>query len=492
MASVSQPLPFYATGLALTGVLQLVLGTAIAIVDVTPSSPLTATPTLKLNGYNLVPSSTEEVTSFYGRWTYLPGAPSLVQGKQQFDVVDPVTSEKVGSFDALVSRGDGYHYTALLVTSNDGTNVGTGEGQVPPVGSLISTAKIGPIGWTYSSLASPSGDVVTFKLSTPFGDIPIPMSFDAAAGIADHTFDNRPVDLANGYRIAPADPSAETITATSGVLPFFTAVQGNQTFNIYDSDGNSVGSFEGVFTTTADIVGNYTEAILVTSNDGTNVGTDAGQVPPVGSVYNVIYNGGDTTYLLYSSLPSPSGDVISFIDVNPSRVWNGDYLKLMNASRSPEIQSLSASSGRSFVPTSPVTPTGVNGLPPREVEIQGYQQFDVLDSTGSKIGSFDADVESQWDFMGIYTQAILVTNVTGGIAGTGAEDVPPVGSVFNYVYFGNSGFGTVQSVVPSSSTDHISFKLVTPLGAIPLYSIRKAAKGRTDVSFSDPFVTSTV
>ena len=81
-----------------------------------------------------------------------------------------------------------------------------------------------------------SGDVVTVKLLTPFFDIPLPISFNAAAGIADHTVDNRPVQLANGYYIAPADPNGETLTGSTGFLPLFGAVQGNQKFNVYDSN----------------------------------------------------------------------------------------------------------------------------------------------------------------------------------------------------------------------------------------------------------------
>lgn len=483
-----EPIAPYAAGLAMTAILQVALNLAITVADIAPSSPLTATPTLKLNGYNLVPSSTETIRSFYGRWTYLPGAPSLVQGSQKFDVVDPETNQPAGSFDALVSRGDGYNYMTLLVTANDGTNVGTEAGQTPPVGSLISKFRLGPIGWTYTAMPAETGDVVSFKLTTPFGDIPLPIAFDAAAGIADHTFDNRPVRFANGYSFAPADPTAEIITGTSGVPPFFTAVQGNQTFNVYDPDGATVGSFDGLFTTTSDILGNYTQAVLVTSNDGTNVGTEPGQVPPVGSVYNVCYTGTDTNYLLYSSLPSQSGDVISFIDVSPQRVWNGDYLPLMNASQPPALESLSAPGGRSFVPISPVIPAGINGLPPREVEIQGFRRFAVYDSDGVQIGSFDSDVETQWDMLGIHTEAVMVTHVTEGTAGTGDGDVPPVGSVFNYVFFGNSGFGTVQSVIPGPTDDLISFKLLTPLGVVPLYSLRKPATNRTDVHFADPFL----
>lgn len=471
----------------MTGVLELGLATTVSAVNAIVPSPTVPSPTLTLNGYKIVPNSPETVTSFYGQWTYLPGAPSLIQGTQQFDVVDPRTGTKVGTFDALVSRGAGYNYTELLVTSNGRTNVGTGAGQVPPVGSVISQFKIGPFGSSYTAMPSTSGDIVSFKLLTPFGNIPLPMPFDGAAGIADQTVDNRPVRFANGYYIAPADPKGETLTGTSGILPFFTTVQGHQTYNVYNAAGESVGSFEGEFTTTADIVAHYTQAILVTSNDGTNVGTEPGQVPPVGSVYNVVYAGDDEHYFLYSSLPSPSGAVVSLIDVSPKKITNAG-LTFLNASTPPFTPTLTGANGHTFKPTSPLQPVGVNGLPPREVQIQGYQQFDVLDSEGNKIGSVDADVFTQWDLFGVRSDALLITKVTEGTAGTGAGDVAPVGSIFNFVNFDN-GFGTSQSVTPGPKGDLSQFKVVTPLGSIPLLPYFQPVRTRTDVNFFSPFTT---
>ena len=78
-----------------------------------------------------------------------------------------------------------------------------------------------------------------------------------------------------------------------------------------------MGSFDGVFTTTWDIMagGVGTQAVMVTATDGDNVGTDPGQVPPVGTVYNIMYIG-DYVYL-YSSMPSPSGDVVSLTVTTP-------------------------------------------------------------------------------------------------------------------------------------------------------------------------------
>ena len=288
--------------------------------------------------------SSEDVTSLYGRWTYLPGGPGIIQGQQQFDMIDPSTGEQVGTFDALVSRGNGYDYTNLLVTSTDGTEVGAGKGQLPPVGSLISRLKIGLIGWSYTAMPTDTGDVVTFKLLTPLGDIPIPMPYDGAAGIADHTFDNRPMKLTNGYSIAPTDPNAEILTGTSGILPLWSATQGKQKFTVYNDAGEPVGTFDGVFTTTSDILGTYTQAVLVTSTEGNEasaVGTGAGQVPPAGTVYNVVYSGNDNTYVLYTSKPSPSGDVVTVESVTPDgfKVSSG---KFMDASAEQSIYAVSA------------------------------------------------------------------------------------------------------------------------------------------------------
>ncbi len=471
--------------LAVTAVVQLGVAMVLSAVNPFPPTPLNVTPTLNLKGYNLVPNSTETVVGYYGRLSYMPGGQSLVQGQQEFDVVDPAGGGTVGSFGALVSRGLGYHYAQLLVQSNDGINVGTDPGQVPPVGSVISNFAIGPVGWSYSAMPAPGGDVVSMTLHTPFGDRNLPITFDAAAGIADHTVDNKPMQLGGGYFIAPTDPDAEVFTAVTGIVPIFTTVQGHQKFSVYDADGNSVGTFDGVFTTTKDLALNDTQAILVTANDGINVGTNVGQVPPVGSVYNVIYKP-DASYV-YSSLPAPTGDVVTIVQQTADGFANVTPTFIDASAPFPDKSTMTAN-GYSFAPTSDLVPSGVNGLPPREVEIQGYQQFDVLDSAGNKIGSVDADVTQQTDLFGIHSQVLLITNVTSGTAGSGAGDVPPVGSVFNYAYPGKRGWGTAHSTVPVGDANVTSFRILTPWGGINLPSTRKPAPDRTDVSFYSPFL----
>lgn len=479
-------------GSTLLGIVPSLLQQFTIAVHLGPSkSPFNQT--VDLNGSDLVPRSTELVKSFYGPWTYGPGGLNIFQGQQDYDVVDPLTQQTSGTFSALVSSGKPLglsRYTELLVTESDG-NVGTGAGQTPPVGSVIANLRVlGRFGWNYSALPSESGDVVSFALTTPFGDIPIRFfaRFDGAEGIADHTVDDRPIDLGNGYSIAPSDPAAEIYTGISGLLPMFQTVQTRQQFDIRDSAGVTVGTFDGLATTTRDAAGWYTEAVLVTDSHGDNVGTGVGQVPPPGTVYNVFYVRRDVNYELYTSMPSPSGDVISMIEGRPGRVKNILTFpsNRLDASTPPPVMRLPIPGGYGILPSSELTPSGVNGLPPRDVQIQGYQRFAVYDPAGVQTGSFDAMVSQQWDWMGISSQAILVTDVTDGEAGTEVGDIPPVGSVLSYVYFGRLGFGTSYWSLPSPSGTRTSFKILTPLIDIPTWSSYDASAGLDSVMLVNP------
>ena len=462
---------------------------AAATAAATSASP---TPALILNGYSVVPSSTEIIDSFTGRWAYWPGQPNMLQGRQDFNLVNPTTEETVGSFSALVTAGDptsiGAHYVRMLITANDGENVGTGPGQTPPVGSFIADFTLGIVGMSYSSMPTPSGDKVSVKLRTPFGSFPLPFTYNASAGIADHTFDNRPMDVTGGFHIAPTNPLAEKITATIGTLPLFNSVQGKQVFGVFDSTGKKVGTFDGEFTTTSDTIGISTQAILVTANSGDNVGTNPGQTPPVGTVYNVAYFGSDKVWLLYSSMPTKSGDVVTIKLGTPGGVVDLPNILFnnFNASTEPTMKSMIAPGGQKFVATSAVIPAGVNGLPPRDVQIQGYQQFDVVNFLGQKIGSIDADVESQWDGFGIHSKSILITKVTSGSEGATPLNVPPVGTVMNFIDMGN-GFGFADSVIPQKGVDVAAFQFVTPLGNIPLLPSIVVANHPT-VDYFNPFL----
>ncbi len=469
---------------------QLLPAAATTTSSVVGSNAQTLPVMMVLNGYNVVPASIETVVNFYGQWTYWPGVSSTTQGKQDYSLVDPNTQQTVGNFTALVQQGDptslGTRYVEFLVTANDGQNVGTDAGQTPPVGSLISSwTALGIFGWKYSSMpTSPTTNKVSFKAVTPFGDIPVPFfPYDAGKGIADHTFDNKPMDVTGGFSIVPADPVGEKITALSGLLPLFNSLQGNQRFNVVDSQGTSVGSFQGDFTVTGDVLGIATEAIRVTANDGINVGTGPGQVPPVGTVYNIAYLDLLRSSLLYSSKPTANGTVIETVLMTP--FGNIKFPSRLDASVEPPIN-LVAPGGKTFVASSDQLPAGVNGLPPRDVQIQGYQQFDVRNSDGTKIGNVDADVVSQWDNYGIHSKSLLITKVNEGTPGTGASDVPTVGTVVNVIYFGKNGFGVSNSTTPIPTGEVRAFQFLTPFGIIPL-TPSTVPVGRVPVEYYNPF-----
>jgi len=205
-------------------------------------------------------------------------------------------------------------------------------------------------------------------------------------------------------------------------------------------------------------------------------------------VYNVSYAGSDTDWALYTSMPSASGDVISMLETGRNGVSNVLTwpVNRLDASAPPAVKRLPFAGGYGILPISPVDIYAVSGLPPRDVQVQGYQQFAVYDKSGVQSGSFNAMVTNQWDVFGIYSQAILVTQVTDGTAGTSVGDVPPVGSVLNYVYFGDTGFGSSYWSLPSSSGTKTSYKILTPIIDIPTWSTYNASAGIDNVTLVNP------
>lgn len=443
----------------------------------------------ELNGYTIVATSTEYVTSFYGMFTNWPAFQGVVQGEQEFAVVDPDTGETVGSFRAVVSNnndvGLGSTYVQLVVTENISGAEGVGDGETPPVGSVIAYWGNGEYYSLYAALPSEDGNVVTYEYVTPYFAIPLFTAYDAAEDLTDYTAFNRTIDTDDGYSMAPATENSAEISAVTGLPPLYTSVQGSQQFNVYDAEtGEVVGSFMGNVTVTSDALGTYTEAVYVTETLSGEVGTEAGQTPPVGAVYNVIYFGSDDLYIIYTSKPADSGDVTSTKLVTSLGTLDLDID--FDASDPPDRESYQFGD-YTFVPISEVEESGINGLPPREVIIQGYQQFDVYDADGNYLGSVDADVTTQWDWSGNSSQAILVTNVTSGSAGTGEGEVPPVGSVFNANYYGDNGYGLAYSSMPDPDGDVISYEFVTPYGSIPLYTTYNASEGLAEYEYDNPF-----
>jgi hypothetical protein len=443
------------------------------------------------------PSSNEEVTGIYGSGLFdVPQLPRAVDGSQLFDIDDTTVGtstnpDVVGTFDADEATVAGSHGNEeLLVTSDVSGTVGTAAGDVPPVGSVIGTESLGPFGSElYSALASPTpgGDVISDTLITPIGDFSRPdISFDAAAGLATDSLATVPVPFVGAYDIVPDPASPEAITAINGISDRGVIVQGDAVLDVVNTaDGTTtspdvVGTFDADKAATHDGFGDHSEALLVTSDVSGTPGTVAGDVPPVDSVYNILYIGHSGVESVYSDLPTASGgDVISETLITPI----GDFTlpTHFNAAEAlAPFPAVAVGDDYDIVadPASTEQFTGINGNPPLAVAVQGHQLFDVDHTTGTGtspdvVGTFNADVTTTVNHVGDQSETLLVTSDVSGTPGTAAGDVPLPGSVIDTSTFGDSGWENIYSDLASTTpgTDVISDTLVTPIGdlTIPLH-----------------------
>ena len=297
----------------------------------------------------------------------------------------------------------------------------------------------------------------------------------AAAAFAD--------DYGN-YDLVPSsvDTAGAVETVEDGGVPNFLielppaligSVQGTQEFDVDDPSNTQVGTVVADVANTTVIVGGTNQEILITSDDGyTNVGTAAGNVPPVGSVFDTYTYSSDSS-VVYSDIPTATGDQISFTWDTPF----GDFdiptsydaittvvpVSIAGAGTDATGDSLT---GATFVLSGTETVDGVNGLPPVDYDLLGTQTFDVDNASGTQIGSFSVDVANSSDFAGNSTQDVLVTSSSG--------DAPAVGSVIDYFFLlgSHDSVYNVYSDIPSTTggADTITDTVVTPLGnsAIPI------------------------
>lgn len=471
-------------------------------------------PTMYWNGYEVVPVGEPTITQFYGSYTMVPAFPGIVQGTQDFDLVDE-NGATVATIHGLVTYnndvGSGNRLLQILVTDadfGDGVEYGTDFKDIPAPGSVFASVSNGKYGNVYSALDNPDGDdVVTYKFVTsnftlPLNADPFRIKFSSADFLYDNEGVNRPIYTQDGYYIKPISNTTPW-TAYAAYQPLFNAIQGANTFGVYDAETDDlIGTFKGVVTVTSDFWGTTSEAILVTEAEGDLVGVGAGQIPPEGTIYNIIYwteDPGD--YLLYYAKPDarPNSNVIKTILVDTKRSGRVDTLDLQfrfDAAAPPVRTSLDVpgrnGTGYSLKPVGELQYSGVNGLPPREAIVQGYQQYEVYDSAGKYLGKVNADVTKQWNLAGNSSEAVLVTGIVDVAEDSGvgpeAGKVPPVGSVFNFSYTGTTGFGEAYYALPTDSgKSKISFQYVTPFGGIPAFKNYDAAKELGDYNYYSPF-----
>jgi hypothetical protein len=408
------------------------------------------------------PGSTETVTGIFGDgFSVFDGVPPAVQGSvegdQEFDYTDTTTGDS-GHFSGLEGTfNDGFGDTGQEVyVASDPTGT-----DAPSVGSVFDMYSFddGTLVNVYSDIYSPSGDIITDTLDTPLGDYNIPVAFDAAdPAIADADG----VSIGNGTDIDP--DGSQAVDGITGLSPLDVAMEGTQQFFV---DNSANPAFDADDTVTADTLGTYTEAVLVTKDLEGVVGTAAGDTPAVGSIINTI--GYDGIELVYSDLVGPNGaDLVTDTLDTPF----GDYEipATLNATQAEDTTAIDIPGGDDLTPLGTLDYTGVNGLPPVDVAVQGTQDFDYTNADGAT-GQFTADVTNTLDTFDDSTETVLVTSNTDPDA--------PAGSVFETVTWGDTGFENVYTDIVSATggADTITDTLVTPLGDFTLPSTFDAAAG---------------
>jgi len=180
-----------------------------------------------------------------------------------------------------------------------------------------------------------------------------------------------------------------------------------------------------------------------------------------------------------------SGNVVSDVLVSPY----GDItipISFYDATQAVTVNSFTLpTDDETIIPVGSEQIVGVNGVPPLDSSVQGYQEFELDNASGNTIGTFDADVTTANGFFGTSSEALLVT-ADSGTAGTVAGDLPPVGSVFDV---NDSGFGyeTIYSdLVSTTGANVISETLVTPMGDFAIRASMDLAANVPDGSLFVP------
>lgn len=443
------------------------------------------------DAYDITPDMPGHITGIYG---LIPAAPAETESVQTsgalFDWHD-LTSGGTGSFGADASTSADPLGIANQVVYVTGPGSPSTDGL--PDGSVFDTysASFLPgFSAVYSAIPTTGGaDAVSGTLETPFGNLSIPFPLFDAATVADSDVGDSA--LADVFGFSPA--SDNVISAVTGSPPEDFVTQGAQTF---DTAG---GSFDADTTTTSDIFTNTTEAFLVTSDSGTP-GTGAGDVPPVGSVYNVFNLFGYSGFKeIYSAIPSTTGgaDVVSNTLVTPFGNVNIPIPDSLDAAALTHAGTTSVplAGGYDLVSAGPEDWTGINGVPPLDAAIQGTQPFEVANSAGNVAETFNADVSSTVDPFGDTDEAILVlasSDYPDALISTPAGDVLPAGSQIYVDTLTDLGIKNILTDIPTTpgGADVFSDTLMTPFGdySIPI-SDALAGLGVVD-SLWEPLLTS--
>ncbi len=402
--------------------------------------------------------STETITGIYGSGfeggdTAPPAVENSIQGDQVFDYSNATTGDS-GTFYGLESySNDGLgdlNTEVYVAPAPEGVDV-SGAG-APAIGSVFDTYTFDD--GEYSNVYSDVDGTVTDTLESPlYGNVVIPVTFGAANGsVADSG------GVTDGISSDTINPvGSQTVDSISGIPPLTAALQGTQTFDVDNSSGTQLGTFNAVDTTTTDGFGTYTEAVLATSpsSDG-SVGA--------GSMFNTVNLFGYDS--IYSDVVGANGNTIT--ETIESPLGSFTLPETFDGTAAETSSAMDIPNGTTLTPVGDLTITGVNGLPPVDVGVQGTQVFDFV-NPGDVTGNVTADVTNTIDDFGDSTETVLITGAT--------DPGAAAGSVFETVTFGDTGVESVYTDIVSATGDQITDTLVTPLGDFTIPQTFDAVSG---------------
>jgi len=268
------------------------------------------------DGYQMVPiGGDENVTAING----LDPLDTDIQGTQVFALEDS-SGNVLGTFDAVqTNTADtwGNYSEELLVTQDLTGNAGTAPGDVPPVGSVFNDFfhASGEKYNVYADLPSSNGnDDITYAAYNHGKESDLTTKYDVDAVKAADL--NKFEVPSENYTLTPTTPEIDQISGVNGLPPYDMADQGYEQLDVTNSSGQLGVVDADVSTALRSGDGHFSEAFLITDVESGTGGTAPGDVPPVGSVFDVVSQGSGHTYLVYSDIPSSTGDVIKEYKVN--------------------------------------------------------------------------------------------------------------------------------------------------------------------------------
>jgi hypothetical protein len=406
--------------------------------------------------FNFVPdpSYAERPVEF----TALGGLPPLDQtvgATLEYNVVSAASGETVGHFLGVSSQDEdlfGLSTHEILALGGGNTT------DAPTPDSLFSTSDVFGIQNVYSDIvggtAAAPTHTITDTFVTPFGDLNVPVSFDAAAALpaADFTSpSNSAFDAGDAFV-----PGTESYTSISA-LPLDQTISGTVGYAVENAAGTPTGAtFQAVFYHDVSAFSPSDQEIFVSGSSG---GAGA---PGDGSIFNtvdyghgvenvysdVVGTGTDPTHSITDTVVTPFGDFAMPTSFDAAAA--GQPVDFSHPA-------IGTDAGYTFTATGPESYTAIGTHPFFDQSISGTQDFS---ATGAYDGSFTGTVTNTVDALGVSNQEIVVTEP----GATGLTD----GSIFDTLNLGHGFENVYADILGAGGTSTVTDTLVTPLGDVNL------------------------